>query len=378
LAEDTPKDEKTEAPTPHRRQQARDKGDRLTSKELATAFAGAAGALWLWAQAPKFAEAARLSMAAAFDFRRADFVDFRPVDALVTMLLPLAASLATLALLAILAAILGQGATGGIGFSSEKLAPDWKRLNPVAGLKRLFGMRGLTELGKALGKAGLLGLLAYVSIRGNMPKLAALPAMPREAAIGVVADLALRLALLLTIGLALIGAIDLPLQIRMWLQRLRMTKQDVKDEMKQQEGSPEVRHAIRRMAREGLKRANRAAVAEATVVLTNPTHFAVALRYRPELDPAPVIVARGRGVVAEAIRELAKEQQVPVLSYPSVARAIYFTGKVGMAIRADLYGAVATILAFVLRAGAADAEPPPAEAPDSARFDEHGRRSAAG
>ena len=378
MAEDTPKDEKTEAPTQHRRDQAREKGDRLTSKELATALAGAAGALWLWAVAGSFAEAARRSTASAFEFHRADFADFRPIDALVTMLWPLTVPLAALALLAIVAAIAGQGAAGGLGISSSKLAPDWKRLNPVAGVKRLFGMRGLVELGKALGKAGLLGWLGYWSIKGSLPKLLALPSMAEDAAIATVADLALRLALLLTLGLAAIGAIDLPIQLRMWLQRLRMTKRDIKDEMKQQEGSPEVRHALRRMAREGLKRANRSAVAEATVVLTNPTHFAVALRYRPELDPAPVIVARGRGVVAEAIRELAAEQKVPVLSYPSVARAIYFTGRVGMMIRADLYGAVATILAFVLRVGQPDAEPPGAEAPDSARFDEHGRKAPVG
>lgn len=374
MAEEAPKDERTEAPTPHRREQAREKGDRLTSKELATALAGAAGALWLWSQAGNFANATRRSMTGAFDFGRADLIDFRPIEALTVMLWPLAAPLGTLAVFTIVAAILGQGITGGIGFTSSRLAPDWKRLNPIAGVKRLFGMRGLTELGKALGKAGLLGWVAYLTIKASMPKLAALSNMPHQAAIGTVADLALRLVLLLTLILAAIGAIDLPLQLRMWLQRLKMTKRDIKDEMKQQEGSPEVRHALRRMAREGLKRANSSAVSEATVVLTNPTHFAVALRYRPDEDAAPVIVARGRGVVAEAIRELAKEHGITMLSYPSVARAIYFTGKVGAPIRADLYGAVATILAFVLRVGMSNALPPPAEAPDTARFDEHGRK----
>lgn len=371
---EAPKDERTEAPTPRRREQAREKGDRLASRELATALAGAAGALWLWAVAPRFGQAMRGSLAGGLSFGRAEIADFRPVDALAAMLWPLATPLAALAGLALVAAILGQGATGGIGFTPGKLAPDWKRLNPAAGLKRIFGSRGLIELMKAMLKAAILVAIASSAIHGARPKLAGLSAMPHEAGVSVAAGLALQLMLSLTLGLALIGAIDLPLQIRLWMQRLRMTKQDIKEEMKQQEGSPEVKYAMRRMARETLKRANRAAMADATVVVTNPTHFAVALRYRPETDPAPLIVARGRGVVAEAIRELAAERGIATLSYPSVARALYFTGKVGTLVRADLYAAVATILAFVLRVGQPNAEPPPAEAPESALFDEHGRR----
>jgi flagellar biosynthetic protein FlhB len=177
----------------------------------------------------------------------------------------------------------------------------------------------------------------------------------------------------LSAGLVLIAGADLPLQLFQWLKKLRMSRQDVKEEYRQQEGAPEVRAALRRAARDALKRSSRAALADATVVLTNPSHFAVALRYRPETDPAPTIVARGRGMVAEVIRELAAEARTPVLSYPSVARALYFTGKVGAQIRPDLYAAVATILAFVLRVGGA-ATPPPAEAPPSAWYDESGRR----
>lgn len=373
MADDTPKDERTEAPTPHRLQQARDKGDRLTSKELSTALVGAAGGIWLWSQAPRFAGALELSLQQALSFDAAEVADFRPVEALAAMLWPLAVPLAILGGLVVVAAILGQGATGGIGFTTERLAPDFKRLNPIAGTARIFGVRGLVELLKSLLKAGVLAVICWVVLKGALPRLAALPTLPREAAVAAAGAIALRLVLLLCLGLALIGATDIPVQLRLWLQRLRMTKQDIRDELKQQEGSPEVRQAIRRMARESLKRANRTAIAEATVVITNPTHFAVALRYRPDSDSVPVIVARGRGIVAEAIRELAAEHGVPVLSYPSVARAIYFTGKVGGTIRVDLYAAVATILAFVLRVGQAGATPPEAEAPDTARFDEHGR-----
>lgn len=375
MADDTPEDERTEAPTPRRREQAREKGDRLTSRELATALAGAAGALWLWGSAADFAQAMRASLAGALHFGAAEVEDFRPLDRLAGQLWPLVASLGALAGLALLAAILGQGATGGIGFTPGQLAPDWKRLNPMSGLKRIFGSKGLIELGKAMLKAGVLLAIAALTMVNARLTLAGLSAMPQAAAIATAAGLALKLILSLTLGLALIGAIDIPIQIRLWMQRLRMTKRDIKDEMKQQEGSPEMKHAMRRFARETLKRANRAAMADATVVVTNPTHFAVALRYRPEVDSAPLIVARGRGVVAEAIRELAAEHRVVTLSYPSVARALYFTGKVGTLVRADLYGAVATILAFVLRVGQPHAEPPPAEAPETALFDEHGRKT---
>jgi flagellar biosynthetic protein FlhB len=374
LAEEAPKDERTEAPTPRRREQAREKGDRLASRELATALAGAAGALWLWSAAPNLAAAMRLTLAGGLSFGAAELRDFRPVEALAEQLWPLAGALAALAGLALAAAILGQGATGGIGFTPGQLAPDWKRLNPAAGLKRLFGSRGLIELGKALLKAAVLVAIASAVIAGAQPQLARLSALPPEGATVLAAQIALGLVLWLTLGLALIGAADIPLQIRLWMQRLRMTKHDIKEEMKRQEGSPEMKHAMRRLARETLKRASRAAMADATVVLTNPTHFAIALRYRPEVDGAPLIVARGRGVMAEAIRELAAERGITTLSYPSVARALYFTGKVGTVIRADLYAAVATILAFVLRTSQPGAEPPPAEAPETARFDEHGRR----
>jgi flagellar biosynthetic protein FlhB len=201
-----------------------------------------------------------------------------------------------------LEAALGQGATGGLGFTPGLLMPKAERMNPLAGLKRLFGAQGLVELAKAVVKAALLLGLTYLLLRQSLPQIAGLSAVPLEAATHTAADLAMRLLLWLSLGLVVIAGVDLPLQLFRWMQRLRMSREDVKEEYKQQEGSPEVRAALRRAARDALKRSSRAAMAEATVVLTNPTHFAVALRYVPEIDSAPVIVARGRGVVAEVIR----------------------------------------------------------------------------
>lgn len=375
MAEEKPADERTEAATPRRREKARKDGDLFQSRELATAMVGVAGALWLMLFSTDLSDALRATATQAFALARADIVAFQPVSAMQAMLAPLFPPLLALAALVTTAVVGGQALTGSLTVNIALLAPKGSRINPLAGLKRLFGPKGLIELLKALLKAGLmLGLSAWL-LWQDAPILLRLSAMPLNAALGALSDMGLSLFLWLSLGLAVIAGGDVPVQFLQWLKRLRMSLQDVKDEAKEQEGSPDMKWAMRRMARESLKRSNRTAMAEATVVLTNPTHFAVALRYRPGKDAAPVIVARGRGIVAEAIRELAADQGVMILSYPSVARALYFTGKVGSGIRIDLYAAVATILAFVLRAHADAADPPAAEAPESALFDEGGRRA---
>jgi flagellar biosynthetic protein FlhB len=377
LAEETG-GERSEAATPHRKQQAREKGDRLASRELATATAGIAGAVWLWAMGSTLAGGLSEAMARGLSISRHDISHFQPLEQVLALLSGLSPPLLLLGAVLLVAAALGQAATGGLAFTADLLLPKLERLNPLKGFGRMFGLQGLAELGKALAKAVLLLAVSAWMLHADLPVLVGLSAMPLEAATAAAAEIGLDLLLWLSFGLALIAGIDLPLQLLRWLKRLRMTKQEVKDEYRQQEGSPEVRMALRRAARDALKRSSRAAMADATVVLTNPTHFAVALRYRPEIDPAPLIVARGRGLVADVIRELAAEQGTPILSYPSVARALYFTGRVGGLIRPDLYAAVATILAFVLRVESRHgrADPPAAEAPPSALFDANGRRMA--
>ena len=180
-------------------------------------------------------------------------------------------------------------------------------------------------------------------------------------------------------GLVIIALIDVPVQ---WFQRnkrLMMSKQEVKDEMRQSDGAPELKQAQRQRAHEILSGSARKAVSEATVVLTNPTHFSVALRYRPGTDAAPVVVARGRGDVALSIRELARAANVPMLEYPQLTRAIYFTARAGRVIPEELFVAVATVLAFVFqleRAVADGVAPPTVDVPPSHRFDPEGRRLA--
>jgi flagellar biosynthetic protein FlhB len=177
-------------------------------------------------------------------------------------------------------------------------------------------------------------------------------------------------------GVGLIALVDTPLALVRHTAKLRMTKQEVRDEAKEQDGNPETKGAQRRRMREARRGPATAAVASAHVVLTNPTHFAVALRYRRAEDRAPVVVARGRGQIAAAIRAAALEHALPVLEYPELARALYFTGREGAEIAPDLYAAVAAVLAFVFNLDRATrARLPSVEVPISARFDEHGRRA---
>jgi len=183
----------------------------------------------------------------------------------------------------------------------------------------------------------------------------------------------------MAVGMVLIAGFDVPIQFMRRMSKLRMTKQEVKDEHKESEGNPEAKGHQRAKARELLRGGARKAVAESHVVLTNPTHFSVALRYVRGQDQVPVVVAKGRNETALAIRGFAAEAGVPVLEYPQLARAVYFTSREGQEVRDDLYQAIAVVLAFVFQlnaeAGGSDEAPatrPPVDVPPTARFDEHG------
>ncbi len=367
--------EKTEAPTPRRRERAREKGNRMQSRELQTALAGVACVGWGWAMLPGLVERVKAAMAAAFrDVAGAGASGVDPWDWLAGLAGALMGPLLLLMLVAGAAGIAAQALSGGVGFAASALAPKLERLDPVKGFKRIFGMRGLVELGKALAKALVLIGAAALLLWAWRGRLAGLSSMALDAAAGEARAMAVMLAGALALGLLAIAAVDVPWQAFDWLKKLRMSKQELKEEAKDAEGAPEMKARRRAVARELARRGGARAMAEATVVLVNPTHFAVALRWDPERDAAPVLLAKGRGLLAEAIRQLAAARAVPVLHYPGVARALFFTGRVGAPIRPDLYAAVATILAFVLRAGVHERMPPDVEPPESARYDGDGVR----
>ena len=366
--------EKTEAPTPKRRKQARDDGNILKSKDFATALTVLAGVGWLVAFGPALMRGCAGIMAASFQFGRADVEDWSPFRPLVEAGWKLAMPLGTLFAITVLAAIASQVGLGSIDFNAGLLAPKANRINPASGLKRIFGMQGWTELGKSLLKVVLLGAIGgWMLWKASRSTLGLASSSDLGAALRSLDDTFTGILFAMAGGLVLIAGFDVPMQIWQRLSKLRMTKQEIKDEHKESEGSPEAKGHIRARQREMLNNSARKAVAEAHVVLTNPTHFAVALRYDRGRDQVPVVVAKGRGATALAIREIAREVTVPVLEYPALARAVYYTSREGQEVRDDLYRAIATVLAFVFglneRAGGS---PPPIEVPTGARFDENG------
>lgn len=370
------KDQQTEAPTDKRKREAVEKGDVLQSRELGTALVMLAGAAWLAIAGPMTMGSLQAMLVDGLTFDASDVRNFAPRDAALRLLGFTVVPLLILFVVAIVAAIGSSALLGSLGFRAGAFAPKASKINPLSGLKRIFGLQGLIELAKSLAKVVLLGAVGYSLLKDQLAQLLSLSATEPGPALGAFGNSFVSAVLMMAMALAAIAFVDVPAQWYQRTVRLRMTKQQVKDEHKQTEGSPELKGAIRRRQHEVLRGSARSAVQEATVVLTNPTHFAVALRYRPGEDAAPVVVARGRGATAQAIRELAAESKVPVLSYPQLARAIYFTARTGQIIREDLYIAVATVLAFVFNLDAVLAQggsQPAVEVPPQARFDEKGR-----
>jgi flagellar biosynthetic protein FlhB len=369
-----PPGEKTEAPTPKRLADARRKGQRARSRDLATAGVMLAGAGWLAfagsSLAGALADAARLAMVAAADTDR-----FEPAQTAVAMLRGLWPILGLFAA-CLAGALVGGFALGGGGLAFGLAAPKLSRMDPIKGLGRMFGGQGLVELLKAVAKLLIVGAVAAAALAGSVDIAMALAAAEPGEAARLVGARASGLLLALSGGLVLVGLIDAPIMLARHMRELRMTRQELLDETKEQEGRPEIRAAQRRRRLEARRESARAATAGADVVVTNPAEFAVALRYRREQDAAPLVVARGRGALAAVIRAAAAETGVPTLAYPAIARALYFTGRSGQPIHPDLYPAIAAILAFVYSVArpGTRAVAPDIDAPDSLRFDAHGRR----
>ena len=379
MAEGSDKDQKTEQPTAKKLADSAREGDVLMSRELATALMMLAAAGWIVAAGGWFVQSAGDLVRRGLTLNAADVADFAPAEALmrngVEILLPLASLFA----LAIGAAIAGPAMLGSMGWRGKALHFKGNRMSPMAGLKRMFGMQGATELGKAIAKVLLLGAIGYWLVASSLPAIMSMAQADLIAAIGLAGKAIGHAMLTLAGGLVVIALIDVPVQ---WFQRnkrLMMSKQEIKEEMRQSDGAPELKQAQRQRAHEILSGSARKAVSDATVVLTNPTHFSVALRYRPGTDAAPVVVARGRGDVALSIRELARTADVPMLEYPQLTRAIYFTARAGRVIPEELFVAVATVLAFVFQLERAVADgivQPAVDVPPTHRFDPEGRRQA--
>jgi len=366
--------DKTEAPTAKRRKDAIERGDVLKSREFATALIVLAGCGWIAMLGPQMVKACEGLMTASFRFGRADIEDWSPMRPLIQAGLGFAPTVGGLFLIAMIAAVLSQAGLGSFRFNGSLLQPKFSRINPASGLKRIFGPTGWIELGKSLLKVALLGSIgAWLMWKTAQPTLGLSTSSDVAGVVGRLGGTFVWILFTMAGGLVLIAGVDLPIQIIRLLGKLKMSKQEVRDENKETEGSPEAKQHLRQRQREMSRRSVRKAVATADVILTNPTHFSVALRYDRVNDNAPVVVAKGRGTTALAIRDVAGDEKIPILEYPMLARAVYYTSREGQEIRDDLYPAVATVLAFVFglnqRAGTV---PPAIDVPTTARFDENG------
>jgi flagellar biosynthetic protein FlhB len=376
MAETPDRDQQTEAATPKRRQDATREGNVLISRELATALMMLAGVGWLMLAGKWLVGASADMLHKGLSVGQDSIRVFDFSARLTHLLTPLALPFAGLSLASLIAAIAGPAMLGSLGWRAKAMEFKGSRINPLAGIKRMFGLHGAVELTKALAKAAILGGMGWWLIDRELDILLGLAAADPATVATRLGSSLVSILLALAAAMVLIALIDVPVQVLQRNRRLRMSREQVKEELRQSEGAPELKAAQRARQQAILSQSARKAMGEASVLLTNPRHFAVALRYLPGKDAAPLVLARGRDEVAVAMRQLATERAVPMLEYPSLTRAIYFTTRAGQAIPEDLYQAVAVILAFVFRLEgelAARMQPPVVDVPKSRRFDANGQ-----
>jgi flagellar biosynthetic protein FlhB len=371
--------ERTEEPTARRLSKAREDGQVARSTELtAAAVTISAIGMLFFTGSYVFSKLAE-RFASGFHFDRKLVFSSNLLPALFGHEL-LQGYLVILPLLVLTAivAIAASGATGGFIFSLKSIAPKASKLNPGSGLKRMFGTKALVELGKALLKFFLVtGVLIWV-LNDNIDTLNMIGKMSFEPAMATAGNLLLKAALLITLSLIVIALIDVPFQLWQYKKKMRMTKQEIKDEMKNSEGNPEIKAQIRRRQREMSNARMIDSVKDADVVITNPEHFAVALSYDPAGDSAPILLAKGADEIAARIREEAKKHGIEIFQAAPLARALYFTTEVDHPVPEDLYYAVAQVIAYVfnlasIRPGAAPVQKPQPKVPETMQFDTNGK-----
>jgi len=348
MAESESGADKSEEPTEKRLRESREKGQIARSRELNTLAILLAGTGGLLATGGALGDTLLRVMRANFSLSREALLDpsamglylMASAQAAAEALLPLFTYL-------LIASIVGPIALGGWLFSAQAMQPKFSRMNPWEGLKRMFSTKALVELLKALAKFTVVLLVGLAVLSDVEDDLLAMAHEPLEMAILHSAQVVGWSALWLSCGIILIAAVDVPFQLWDNRQKLMMTKQEVRDEYKDSEGKPEVKQRIRQLQREMAERRMMQAVPQADVVITNPTHFAVALQYDPAKGSAPVLLAKGGDFMALKIREIAQAHKVTLLESPALARAVYFSTEIDHEIPAGLYLAVAQVLAYV-------------------------------
>lgn len=348
MAESESGADKTEDPTEKRKKDSREKGEIARSKELNTLAIMLAGSAGLLIFGGALAEDLMEVMRYNFSISRETLYN---TDSMAAFLLH-SGKIALIALQPVLitlliAAIVGPIALGGWLFAAGSLAPKFSRMNPLVGLKRMFSAKALVELLKALAKFFIILIVALLVLKSDIDDLLRIAHEPLELAVVHSLQVVGWSALWMACGLILIAAVDVPVQLWESHKKLLMTKQEVRDEHKDQEGRPEVKQRIRQMQREMSQRRMMSAIPDADVIITNPTHYAVALKYDPEKGGAPMLLAKGSDFLALKIREIGAKHNILLLESPALARSIYHSTELEQEIPAGLYLAVAQVLAYV-------------------------------
>ena len=380
MAEDTPQEEKTEEPTARRNEKAREDGQVLRSQDMTIAVVTIGFIASLYSLsfflAPRFIELFRDSLTFSSD-------SINDQSALVMRLANIVGEsylvLSPVLAISVLLAIFGATALDGFVFSWKAIAPKASKINPISGLVRIFGLKAVVELVKSVLKFSLVALTAGIYLYSNFEQVLLFSRGDIASSIYDATAFVLFGALIVSVALAVIAAIDVPYQRYEFIRKLKMTKQEIKDEFKDIEGQPEVRQKIKQKQREMAEQRMLQDVPAADVVITNPEHFAVALSYDKDSEAAPKVLAKGKGLIAQKIKEIAKENQVLVFESPQLARAIYFTTELGHYIPQALFLAVAQVIAYVFGLGMAKEEgtslkKPKPKVPKELWFDENGRR----
>jgi len=348
MAENENGAERTEQPTPKRLEDARKDGNIPRSRELGTVAVFGAGVVLLMAAGGMMARGALIWMRSALSPELLHVGSGQLfAQHMGHLLLRFFWIISPLLVVCLLACAIAPLLMGGLKFSSKALTPDLKRMSPIRGIKRLYGPEGLAELFKSLLRVVLVGAAAGLCLWWGIPKMLVLIHQPLQRAAGDALGFALLLLISTAAALGLLAAIDAPYQKWNWMRKLKMTRQELRDELKDTEGKPEVKGRIRQLMQQMAQRRMMEDVPTADVIVVNPTHYAVALKYDGESMRAPKVVAKGVDEVAARIRAVGEKHKVAILSAPPLARALYREAKIGQEIPVRLYAAVAQVLSWV-------------------------------
>ncbi|MFV7770825.1 flagellar biosynthesis protein FlhB [Shewanella marisflavi] len=350
MADNDTSQEKTEEATPRRREQAREKGQVARSKELGTSAVLMSAAVGFAIVGPSLGQSLMVVMSNLFTMDRSEIFDTNSMFNIWQMVLSeLAIPMASFVLFLAFIAFLGNVVLGGITFSVKAFMPKGSKMNPVSGFKRMFGVQALVELTKGIAKFSVVAIMAYLLLSYYFVDILTLSQGHLPGNVYNALDLLVWMFIILCSSTVIIVVIDVPFQIWNHNKQLRMTKQEIKDEYKDTEGQPEVKGRVRQMQREMAQRRMMAEVPNADVIVVNPEHYAVAVKYDVTKAAAPYVLAKGVDDVAFKIREIAREHDVAIVSAPPLARAIYHTTKIDQEIPEGLFTAVAQVLAYVFQ-----------------------------